>query len=509
MTEEATTRRLAAILFSDIVGYTAQMGEDEEGAIHAVSRSRELQRDLVERHDGEWLQEIGDGALAIFPSSYEAVSAALEIQAALAGDADLRVRIGVHEGDVVRRGHDIFGDGVNVAARLQAFATPGTICVSQRVWDDVRNKKGIEGTDLGEHTLKNVNRPVRIYALGAEAAVGQDAAVPGPLRRIPISVRVAAVLLIAAGLGAVGYAQNRPAIHAAVIMNLPRMLPPPVEQEIAFTQAQDGTTIAYATSGTGPAVVHVLGWFTHLEDGMNSPMFSVMPLGRWENRYRLVRFDGRGTGLSDRRVEDFSLEARVSDLEAVIDSLGLERFAIYAHSAGGPVAIRYTARHPERVTRLVFYGSFARINVNEEAEEKLRALASVARIGWGETNPAYRQTFTGLFMQNGDPVQQRVFSEFQRVAADGADVANFLESLTGIDERANAQRIGVPTLVIHVRGDGIVPHALGRELAAQIPGARFMTLEGNDHIMRVGSPGAEKADEAIEAFLDEAVAEAG
>jgi class 3 adenylate cyclase len=182
---DETTRKIVAIMFSDIAGYTAAMGQDEELAIRAVSRSRAVQKELVRKFRGDWVQEVGDGALCTFASAVEAVTCAVEIQRAFQGDPNFKLRIGIHVGDIVFRktetGYDVFGDGVNVAARVQGVSEVGGICVSDRVYDELRNRKLIDVRDLGEHRLKNVNRPIRVYALidkSAGGAPGSEVAAP-------------------------------------------------------------------------------------------------------------------------------------------------------------------------------------------------------------------------------------------------------------------------------------------------------------------------------------------
>jgi class 3 adenylate cyclase len=182
MSEES--RRIVAMLFSDIVGYTAAMGTDEETAIRVVSRSREIQKEFVRKFEGRWLQEIGDGVMCSFESAVKAVGCALEIQRALKDDPELKLAIGIHVGDVVFRktdiGYDVFGDAVNVAARVQSVAGPGGVTISERVYDDMRNRKGMEFEFLGEKQLKNVNRPIRIYNLIDREFLGD--APPPPTR---------------------------------------------------------------------------------------------------------------------------------------------------------------------------------------------------------------------------------------------------------------------------------------------------------------------------------------
>ena len=215
MSEES--RRIVAMMFSDIVGYTAAMGADEETAIRVVSRSRAVQKEFVRKFEGQWLQEIGDGVMCSFESAVKAVSCAFEIQRALRDDPDLKLAIGIHVGDVVFRktdiGYDVFGDAVNVAARVQSVAGAGGITISERVYDDMRNRKGMEFEFLGEKQLKNVNRPIRIYNVIDREGLG-DAPAPkprlgkaqkpravGPLRwAVPAGIAVAALAAFAAGV---------------------------------------------------------------------------------------------------------------------------------------------------------------------------------------------------------------------------------------------------------------------------------------------------------------------
>lgn len=495
------TRRLAAILFSDLVGYTTQMGVDEQRAIDVVERSRRLQRQLVEKYRGQWIQEVGDGSVAIFPSAVEAVRCALEIQREALGQGDLPLRIGIHEGDVLVDGSDVFGDGVNLAARLQTLARTGGICASERVFEDVRNQPDIRAVYLGEPRLKNVERPIRVYALSDSATREIETPrldAPRGWRRLfarPVLLGLAVLVLLAGGVYATG--AYVPWV-AKLIVRAPGLVGSSA-QDIGFATSRDGTRIAYATTGAGPAVVNVIGWFTHLEHGLNSPAFSLAP--RLEGDRLYVRYDGRGTGLSDRQIQDYSLEARVADLEAVVDALGLDRFAIYAQSAGGPPAIAYDARHPGRVTRMVIYGSFARIADGPERLALMRSLPPVIRTGWGQDTPAFRQIFTSLFMPDRDEVTIGVFNEFQRLAAMPEDAARFMEAQLAIDVRDLASQVRVPVLVIHQRGDLMIPYRLGRELATLIPDARLLTLDGNDHALAPRSPEGRRMLAAAEEFL--------
>jgi pimeloyl-ACP methyl ester carboxylesterase len=291
---------------------------------------------------------------------------------------------------------------------------------------------------------------------------------------------------------------NRAAILSSIALTIPRIFGDPIEQRISFATTSDGVRIAYATTGKGPPVVFVLGWATHLEQGICSPLYDTEGWIRWLSRRHLfVRYDGRGFGLSDRNVEDFSLEARIRDLEAVVGSLKLDQFALYAVSAGGPTAIAYTARHPERVSRLILAATQARYTFNSEERDELEKMFSLLRTGW-ESRPI-RDIVTRVLSPSADDVEARLMSEFLRISGDGRAVAGFLrEGLMEIDTREMAAKIEVPTLVINGQEDTAVPIELGRELASLIPDVRFEIIMGADHTQTLGS---QKLREMIDEFL--------
>ncbi len=158
-------RQLAAIMFTDIAGYTSLMGRDEERAFQLLRKNRNIQRPLIQHHGGTWLKEIGDGILSSFRTVSQAVSCAIEIQHTCRGEADLQLRIGIHEGEVVFEDHDVFGDGINIASRLQALAPVGKIWVSESVHKNVLNKKDIRTAFVKEKNLRNVREPVRIFEI--------------------------------------------------------------------------------------------------------------------------------------------------------------------------------------------------------------------------------------------------------------------------------------------------------------------------------------------------------
>ena len=268
-----------------------------------------------------------------------------------------------------------------------------------------------------------------------------------------------------------------------------------MEQDIRFCKTSDGVRIAYAVTGGGPPLVRSLGWFTHLEHEWETPYFG--PFNQiLSQHYTLVRYDGRGMGLSDRNTADFSLEAKVKDLEAVIDGAGIDRCAIMGLSEGGPTAVAYAVKHPDRVSRLVLYGSnpsFNQMAETSEGRQLADAMINLARVGWGSDHPSYRQFFTAMFMPDAPAEALRTFSQYQRASAPPESVVAMIEALIKFDVRDLAPQVSVPTLVIHRRGDTAVPFESGREFAALIPGARFLPLEGRNHIFMPDEPEAAPA----------------
>jgi pimeloyl-ACP methyl ester carboxylesterase len=207
---------------------------------------------------------------------------------------------------------------------------------------------------------------------------------------------------------------------------------------------------------------------------------------------------------------DESMSTFPSSVDAVSCALALQgvlendpELGLFAISAGGPAAIRYAAEHPDRITRLAFYGSFARMSGVPGLRERWRSVVPVVRLGWGEDNPAFRQMFTSQFMPDGNEAIWSAMNESFRISASAEDAANFISTLIDFDVTALAPRLRVPTLVIHARGDAIVTFEQGREIAARIPGARIHVLETNNHAFSPFERANEDFATAIRAFLAE------
>ncbi|HLF10787.1 MAG TPA: alpha/beta fold hydrolase [Gammaproteobacteria bacterium] len=278
-----------------------------------------------------------------------------------------------------------------------------------------------------------------------------------------------------------------------------------MDQTIRFLAASDGVRIAYAESGSGPPLVKAANWLSHLEFDWQSPVwrhwFSFL-----SSRHRLVRYDERGCGLSDWTCDDLSLDRQVADLESVVATVGLERFPLLGISQGGAIAVEYAVRHPESVTHLVLYGSYAQGPYvrGEERARRHRAMMELVRTGWGDDNPAFRQLFACIFIPEAKPEQVRWFGELMARTTNPHMAARILEAFATVDLTARLPHVRCPTIVLHARDD-YVPFEQGRMLAAGIPGARFSALEGRNHILLDDEPAWPRFRAAVHDFLGESI----
>jgi DNA-binding SARP family transcriptional activator/pimeloyl-ACP methyl ester carboxylesterase len=264
----------------------------------------------------------------------------------------------------------------------------------------------------------------------------------------------------------------------------------PAEQQVHFCTTRDGVRLAYATAGAGPPLVKAWHWPTHTEFDWRSPVWGPI----WDfltAQHTLVRYDGRASGLSDSDVGDIAFESMVEDLATVVEASGLKRFPLLGMSTGAAISIAYAARHPERVERLILCGGYAR-GWNRRSDrvdiEKRKALVTLVQLGWGEKNPAVRQIFTTEYIPKATPEQMQWFSDLQRVSTSPEGTIRLSEVISNIDVSAELARVRAPTLVIHCRGDVVVPFTQGRELATGIPGARFLSLDSANHFMLEQDP---------------------
>lgn len=250
--------------------------------------------------------------------------------------------------------------------------------------------------------------------------------------------------------------------------------------------------------------MRVGGWMTHIEHDWGSPIWKhwIRELTR---EHTLARFDMRGSGLSDHEVTAQGVEVWLQDLEAVANALGWRRFPLLGVCQGGPVAAAYAARHPERVSRLIVFNGYAHggytsdIPTSKAAEA--RALESMIEVGWGRRHGAFREVFARLMapLESGDQVAW--WAELQRITTDPGMAARLWHAFHAVDIRPELGKVRTPTLVAHVEGDQMVPFEMGRALAASISNARFLPLQGKNHILQQDDPGWPDFVAALRGFL--------
>lgn len=458
-------RRAAAILVADIAGYCRLMEQDEEGVL---TRQKMHRRELIDPEiadgGGRLVKTTGDGMLVEFASPLDAVRSAIRIQTAMAererpSPTDRRIvyRVGINYGDVIVDEGDVFGDGVNVASRLQTLAEPGGVCISDAVHRSLADGYPAPFRDLGRQRVRNISRPIRVWQWTPERAAGEQALADAALR-----------------------------------------------QRVQFATARDGTQIAWAAVGEGPPVLKAPNWLNHIEYEWRNPVWGPV-FGELARRCRLVRFDQRGNGLSDWEVEEISQDAMIGDMATVADTARLDRFALLGISQGCAFSIRYAVENPERVSCLVLLGGFLRGRLRRPDPEQKKlcdALTQIIRDGWGSPNPVFRHFFTSNFIPDAPPEIAATFDELQRIATSPSSALRIWEMNIHLEATELARKVRVPTLVLHCAGDRVAPLEEGRHMAQAIPGARLIELPGNSHALLAETPAFDRFVEEATAFIE-------
>jgi pimeloyl-ACP methyl ester carboxylesterase len=278
--------------------------------------------------------------------------------------------------------------------------------------------------------------------------------------------------------------------------------------EIRFCSGFDGARIAYSVSGKGLPLVRASTWLSHLELDCTNAIWAPW-LDELNSHFRLIRYDQRGCGLSDRDIKDISLDAWVADLEAVVDAAGLEQFVLFGMSQGGPIAAAYAARHPDRVGALILLGAYAQGRMKRpEAQaqrEESQTLIKLIEVGWGSETPAFRQVFTTFFMPDASADEVRAFDELQRMSSSPQMAARIVEAFDYVDVCEVLPQIRCPALVFHSTHDARIPFEQGRLMASLIPGARFIPLESRNHVLVKGEPAWREFMDQSAAFARDAV----
>jgi len=457
-------RRLAAILSLDVVGFSRMM---QGGSGPLLKTLNTLYRDLVtkvvQENNGRVVKLLGDGALIEFPSAGQALEAAIAIQTRLREPDHpyqtperIRLRAGLHVGDVTVEGDDIFGDGVNIAARLQAEAEPGGVLASRMLCDlagaDFSNR--LRGQGL--HSFKGIAQPIEVLAVDFTDETGPKA-------------RAAFATM----------------------------------QEIQYCRTDDGVNLAWSAVGEGPPVVKAPNWVGHLELDWRNP--GVAPIcTSIAGHYRLIRFDARLNGLSDWEAEICTFDRFVDDLEAVFDAAAVARAPILAISQGSAVAAAFAARRPERVSAIVMIGGFpvgrAKRTSKKDVERAL-AMRQMMTAGWDDDYPSLRDLMAQIIVPGASEEARRQYAEDMRKMISPENMGRYREVIDYIDIRDLLPSVQAPCLVCHATGDRMQPVEQGRMFAKGLPNARFIAYESPNHGMTENDPEWPRLERDVLAFL--------
>jgi pimeloyl-ACP methyl ester carboxylesterase/DNA-binding CsgD family transcriptional regulator len=274
-------------------------------------------------------------------------------------------------------------------------------------------------------------------------------------------------------------------------------------QRIRYVKASDGARLAWAESGEGPVLVKAANWLSHLEYEWESPVWQHW-LQFFSQHFRFVRYDERGCGMSESRIEGLGVERWTDDLASIIDAAEPGGpVTLLGISQGGVACIAYAVQNPERVARLVLYGGYARGAYQRGSDANrtvYRAVIDLARAGWGSDNPTMRQVFTSRFIPGATQEQLQWFNELCLKTTPGDVAARLLEARADLNVTELLGQVRVPTLVLHAREDQVAPVAEGRLLAEGIPGAEFVELDSRNHILLSDEPAWRRFQAEVLAF---------
>ncbi len=456
--------RLAAILSLDVVGFSRMMQSGSKPLLKTLNTLyRDLVTPIVEQSDGRVVKLLGDGALIEFPSAGQALDAAIAIQTRLREPDHpyvvperIQLRAGLHVGDVTIEGDDIFGDGVNIAARLQAAAEPGGVLVSKVLCDlagsDFANQLHREGL----HTFKGIAQPIEVLSIN--------------------------------------FTDESAAISRADFAK---------SQEIRYCQTDDGISLAWSAVGTGSPVVKAPSWVGHLELDWRSP--GVAPIcTSIAQHHRLIRFDARLNGLSDWEAENCSFERFVDDLETVFNAAGLKRAPILAISQGSAVAAAFAARRPERVSAIVMIGGFPVGRANRTSPkdvERANAMKQMMTAGWDDDHPSLRDLMAQIIVPGASQEARLQYAEDMRKMISPENMGRYRGVIDHIDIRSILPKVEAPCLVCHATSDRMQPVEQGRLFAKSLPKAKFIAYDSSNHAIPDNDPEWPRFERDALAFL--------
>ncbi len=457
-------RRLSAVLALDVVGYSRMMQKDAAGVLAALNAIfRSVVTPAVKATEGRVVKLLGDGALIEFPAATQALECAVRIQEELRKPGSphlesrpIRLRAGLHAGDVVVEGDDIFGDSVNIAARLQSAAEPGGVLASRHFCDLIGSDTRVGLRREGVHSFKGIAVPIEVLSV--------DFSDP--------EVRARRQSL----------AEN---------------------QEIRFCQTKDNLRLAWTVNGEGPVVVKAPNWIGHLERDWQNPSLAPIITSVAE-RWRLVRFDARGNGLSDWTVPEMTFDQLVDDLETVFDAAGVERAPILGISQGCAIAAAFATRHPERVSGIIMIGGYAAGRARRRSRkdrEGAKAMRAMMTTSWDDDYPSLRDLLAQMIVPTASDEERRQFAEDMHDIISPEMLGRWRNVVDNLDVTDLLPDVAAPCLVIHCRGDRLQPMEEGRKLAAGLPNSRFIAYDSINHLVPENDPVWPLLEREVQAFL--------
>ena len=457
-------RRLSAILMLDVVGYSRMMQANASAVLASLNTIfRSVVTPAVTAADGRVVQLMGDGALIEFSSAHQALSCAVQIQlktrrpdASYHHPEPIHLRAGLHAGDVVVEGDDIFGDAVNIAARLQAAAEPGGVLMSRTFSDLAGSDIAVALRREGAHSFKGIAQPIEVLSV--------DFTDP------EVKARRASLA---------------------------------ETQEIRFCETKDHVRLAWTTNGAGVPIVKAPNWIGHLELDWRNPGLAPM-IASLAEHWRLVRFDARGNGLSDWDFSELSFDHFVDDIECVFDAAEVERAPIFAISQGCAFAAAFAARRPERVSAIVMIGGFPEgraIRRSKKDRERAKAMREMMTAGWDDDYPSLRDLLAQVIIPGASEEERRLYAEDMRAIISPENVGRYRGVVDYLDVTKFLPKVQAPCLVLHCRDDRMQPIEQGRKFAAGLKDARFIAYESANHVVPENDPVWPQMERDMLAFL--------
>ena len=461
-------RKLLAVVAADMVGFSRLVENDE---ISILSRQKEYFNEIIkpeiEKFHGEIIKTTGDGFLATFSSSLDAVESTINIQKTVnlressqSNEKRIWYRIGINVGDVVLDDGDIYGNSVNIASRLESIADAGDICITSDIFQNIKNLKSFDISHLGEQHLKNISQKVDVY-------------------KIKIN-------------------------HEEYNRNKENELLTEANQEIRYCSSKDNTIIAYAKVGNGSPLLKAPNFMSSLEHDWRSPIW--MHLYRFlAEGHTLVRFDQRGNGSSDLEPLEITFNSFVEDMEAVVNESKIDKFPILGVSQGCAVSIAYAIRNPNKVSHLILIGGFVRgkgQRGDSSYQEKSKMEQTMILSGWEDENPAFRQYFTTSMIPEGSKEQMDSFNNIMKITTSAKNAAKISSVNDQIDVSDILLKLEVPTLIFHCIDDARVPISEGKFMAANIKNSKFIPIKSKNHVLLETEQGWDLFKDEVTKFLD-------